>query len=82
MQTCKEVIDLLTEYMEGDLPPDQARELGAHLALCPLCVEFLDSLRKTSAAARNLRVEEVPEECHRRLHAFLDAQIKKGRASS
>jgi len=79
MKTCKDVIDLLTELMEGGLPPGEVHVLEQHLALCPACKEFLETLKKTSAAAGNLRVDEVPEECHRELLALLDAELRKGR---
>jgi anti-sigma factor RsiW len=82
MNTCKDVIDLLTEFMEGGLPPGEVRSIEDHLALCPACKEFLETLRKTSAAARNLRVDEVPEECHRELLALVGAELQKGRKPS
>jgi anti-sigma factor RsiW len=69
--SCKDVIDLLTEYMEGGLAPDQARALEAELARCVPCREFLDTLKRSTAALAGLRCDALPEECHRTLRDYL-----------
>ena len=76
MDTCKDVIGLLTEYMEGVLPGEQASALEAHLELCPACMEFLATLKTTRAAVRNIRCEDLPADCHRQLRAFLGKGLK------
>lgn len=80
MHTCKDVIGLLTEYMEGDLPADRTRALETHLDLCSACHDFLASLRTTKTAVRNLRCDDLPADCHRQLRAFLDKSLKIGKA--
>ncbi len=47
-------LDLLSEYLDGDLPPDQARALDEHLAGCASCRETLAGLREVMARAREL----------------------------
>jgi anti-sigma factor RsiW len=85
MQSCQEVIGLLTEYLEGGLTAAQMRAFDAHMALCPACLEFLASVRKTRAAVGGLRTADLPAEMHRSLHAFLKRQLRSdkttGRAS-
>ena len=46
-EKCKEVFSLLSEYLNLELPPDACQEIEAHLAGCPPCIEFAESLRKT-----------------------------------
>jgi anti-sigma factor RsiW len=42
---CQELVDVITEYLEGTLPdPDRAR-FDAHLATCPACQEYLEQMR-------------------------------------
>jgi anti-sigma factor RsiW len=72
---CRDAIGLLTEYMEGGLPPDQIRRLETHLAGCSACAGFLDSLKKTRDAARSLGAREVPEECRRALSSLLKDRL-------
>ena len=56
--TCKEVVELATEYLEGVLPPASLARLEAHLAECPGCRVYLDQLRKTIRVLGSLREEE------------------------
>lgn len=77
IRNCRDVIDLLTEYVEGGLAPGDARRLEAHLAGCGPCIEFLETLKKTRAAVGTLRAQAMPEQCRRELRAFLKKEMKK-----
>jgi len=46
-ESCKEVFELLSQYLDMELPPEACREIEGHLAGCPPCVEFAESLRRT-----------------------------------
>jgi anti-sigma factor RsiW len=45
--TCREVIDFLAGYLDGDLPPEQRVAFDEHLTVCPFCRNYLASYRKT-----------------------------------
>jgi hypothetical protein len=45
--TCKEFVGLVTEYLEGALPPDERERFEAHLAGCDRCPNYLDQMRQT-----------------------------------
>ena len=57
---CKEVFSLLSEYLNLELPPDACQEIESHLAGCPPCIEFAESLRKTVDLCRDYRPTELP----------------------
>jgi anti-sigma factor RsiW len=59
---CIEVVELLTDYLEGALDPDMQRRVEAHLELCPPCVVFLEQLRSTIDSMEHLPVETLPSE--------------------
>ena len=44
---CQEVVELVTDYLEGDLDSATRSELEAHLALCPACAEYVRGLKTT-----------------------------------
>jgi anti-sigma factor RsiW len=44
---CKEIFAMLSEYLDLELPEATCEQIREHLAGCPPCIEFLDSLRKT-----------------------------------
>jgi anti-sigma factor RsiW len=52
--TCLELVELVTEYVEGSLPPHQRVRFDAHLAHCPECRGHLDDVRATIAVAGRL----------------------------
>ena len=76
MRECREVIDLLTEYLEGGLTQEEARRLEGHLANCDGCSGFLASLRTVRAAAGTAKADSVPEDCRRALRSFLETRLK------
>ena len=57
---CKEVFAMLSDYLNLELPPDACQEIEAHIAGCPPCVEFAESLRKTVDLCRNYQPAELP----------------------
>jgi anti-sigma factor RsiW len=42
---CVDEVELMTDYLEGALPPAQARALERHLDTCPGCTEYLAQMR-------------------------------------
>lgn len=50
--------DRLSEYMDGELPADESRELEAHLRECAPCREVLAGLRAVVNRAASLRDQE------------------------
>ena len=45
--TCRELIEVLDEYLEGRMAPGPRGVFEAHLAECPYCVDYLESYRET-----------------------------------
>lgn len=44
---CQQLVELLTEYLEGALDPDTVARVDEHLAMCDGCDTYLDQLRAT-----------------------------------
>ncbi|MFN8082675.1 MAG: zf-HC2 domain-containing protein [Dermatophilaceae bacterium] len=59
---CQELVELLTDHLEGVLPPDEAAAVEAHLTACPGCGAYLDQMRATIAALGYVPVETLSEE--------------------
>jgi anti-sigma factor RsiW len=74
---CKEVFALLSEYLNLELPPDACREIENHLAGCPPCIEFAQSLRMTVDLCRRYRPSELPEPIGKQARAQLLAAYQK-----
>lgn len=59
---CAELVELLTEYLEDALPPDEVAAVEGHLAQCPGCRRYLDQMRATVAALGTVPVESLSED--------------------
>ena len=71
--TCREVIDLLTDYVEDALPEQERGRVEAHLASCDGCTTYLEQIRETIRLTGMLTEERIPdEERERLLAAFRD----------
>ena len=52
--SCRELVELVTEYLEGALPADQVVRFEEHLDRCPGCAAYLDQMRATVASLGRL----------------------------
>jgi anti-sigma factor RsiW len=58
--SCREVVEVITDYLEGKLSPEDAAIFEAHLAICNGCQWYLDQIRTTIATVGRIEDEEVP----------------------
>ena len=69
--SCREVVELVTAYLEGALSEAEEVRFEEHLAMCDGCAAYLDQMRTTIALAGRLDPEAVDlEACDRLMHAF------------
>lgn len=45
--TCKELVELVTDYLDGALPPRDVARFEEHIVSCPPCRTHLDQMRRT-----------------------------------
>jgi anti-sigma factor RsiW len=58
--SCQEIVELVTDYLEGELPPDTASRFEEHLNFCDGCETYLAEMR--AAIATVGRADAVEEE--------------------
>lgn len=69
--TCRELVELVTDYLEGALPPAERDRFDAHIARCPHCHRYLEQMRQLIAALPGLTEETIPTAARQELlHAF------------
>jgi anti-sigma factor RsiW len=64
---CKELVDVITEYLEGTLPAEDRARFERHIAGCDGCQAYLDQMRMTIRALGHLPPESLSPEAERRL---------------
>lgn len=73
--TCQDVVELVTDYLEGALDAGATARFEAHLAGCPGCATYLDQIRETVARLGEVHVADLSEEAQAAvLAAFRDVQ--------
>jgi predicted anti-sigma-YlaC factor YlaD len=71
--TCREMVELVTEYIEGTMPLRLRAIFEAHLSVCPGCTAYLDQMRQTIRVLGKLTEEAIaPQVRDELLKAFQD----------
>jgi len=59
---CNELVEVVTEYLEGTLAEEDRQRLEAHLEECPYCVDYVEQFRETIAATGEMTLESIAPE--------------------
>ncbi len=71
--SCRELVELVTEYLEGKLPLDERTRFELHLGYCDACSGYLRQMRQVLETAGELAEESLePEARGSLLAAFRD----------
>ena len=62
---CQQVVEMISDYLEGALPAGDRRRLEHHLAGCPHCSAYLAQMRETLRLAGRLVPEDLSAEMQR-----------------
>jgi anti-sigma factor RsiW len=59
---CQEVVEIVTDYLEGALSSAERRRFEHHLVGCPHCTEYLAQIRETIRLAGRVTPEDLTPE--------------------
>jgi anti-sigma factor RsiW len=59
--SCQEVVEIVTDYLDGKLDPQAVEKLEEHLRQCGPCVEYVNQVRTTTRLAAAARLEVHPD---------------------
>jgi anti-sigma factor RsiW len=71
--TCRELVELVTDYLDGTLPRRERARFDVHLAGCENCTRYVEQFRETIRLAGTLRESDVSPEAERALLAQFEA---------
>jgi RNA polymerase sigma-70 factor (ECF subfamily) len=71
---CRGVLDVLSEYLEGEAGEAVCRELEEHLAGCRKCRMHIDAMRRVITLYKKWRDDPIPEEVSQRLQEVFAAE--------
>jgi predicted anti-sigma-YlaC factor YlaD len=58
--SCKELVELLTDYLEGRLSTDDVARFDEHLVICEGCRIYLNQMQTTLNTLGKLSEESIP----------------------
>jgi predicted anti-sigma-YlaC factor YlaD len=69
--TCKELVEIVTDYLEGRMGPERRLLFEEHVAFCSWCQTYLDQMRETIRLSGTLTEDDLsPETRNTLLEAF------------
>jgi anti-sigma factor RsiW len=69
---CDQLVELVTDYLEGVLDEATMAEFDAHLALCPGCAEYLEQIRSTARNLGRISLDGLSDSARARLLAAFE----------
>jgi anti-sigma factor RsiW len=77
--SCQELVELVTDYLEGSLAAEDVARFEAHISGCEACTSYLAQMRATVAALGHLPPESLSAEAQAELLvAFRDWRSHQG----
>lgn len=80
-ESCRELFDLLSEYVDGELPADTCEEIEAHMQGCSPCIQFLDSFKSSIRLTREFHPREelgpMPEPLRHTLEKAYEKSLRR-----
>jgi anti-sigma factor RsiW len=70
---CKQIFAMLSQFLDGDFPAKNCRQLERHLKGCQPCIAYLETLRATVEACRRYQAPRPPAPSKRVKAALLAA---------
>ena len=67
--TCRDLVELVSDYLEDALDREQRARFDRHLAACDGCAAYLEQMRTTIAIAGRLREDDLDPAVRDRLLA-------------
>jgi anti-sigma factor RsiW len=71
---CRQYLDSLSDYVDGDLGDELCREIEAHMAECENCRVVVNTLAKTVTLYHQLPAPEMPDVVKERLYKVLNLE--------
>ena len=76
---CQEVVELVTDYLEGALSRSDRKRFEKHLAACPNCTTYLEQMRVTIRAVGTLTPADLTPEAETELtELFRQWRLEEG----
>jgi anti-sigma factor RsiW len=74
---CKDLLNALNDYIDGEVDPAVCEEFEKHMADCNPCQIVVDTIKKTIIIYKEGKPYELPLEFKKKLHSALQEKWKQ-----
>jgi anti-sigma factor RsiW len=60
--SCRELVEIVTDYLEGTMPESDRRRFDEHIDDCPYCRRYVEQMRVVIRTLGRLDEESLPRE--------------------
>jgi anti-sigma factor RsiW len=71
---CRDVVEVVNDYLEDAMSPQERAAFEQHLHACPWCLTYLNQIRATASFVRRVTVAELPPDVESSLRALFRAK--------
>jgi anti-sigma factor RsiW len=71
--TCRELVELVTDYLEGALPRRDRKRFEKHISGCPNCTGYVAQFKETIRLTGTLKEQDISPEAAEELLAVFAA---------
>lgn len=76
-KTCNEMTALVLGYLTDTLSANVKRDFEHHLTICPDCVNFLNTYKKTVAVTQSVEPSDIPAPVRDSILSFLRKRVRR-----
>jgi anti-sigma factor RsiW len=76
--SCQELVEMVTQYLEGAMPPDERAQFEDHLSRCRGCTAYIEQMRHTIQLTGKLSEETIAPKAREELLDLFRSWIKRG----
>jgi anti-sigma factor RsiW len=77
MITCRQLVELLLDFVSGEMDAELRRRVEQHLRCCPPCVTYLETYQITIRLTRQLPQAPLPPQLIERLRDVLEKKCTR-----
>ena len=67
---CRDVVEVVNDYLEDAMSPEERAAFEQHLHACPWCLTYLNQIRASSSFVRRVTASELPQAFESSLRAL------------
>jgi len=77
MMTCRQLVELLIDFVSDELPAEHRELIEQHLRICPPCVVYMETYKMTIHLSRQLPQRPIPPQLAEHLRALFEQVCRK-----